>query len=549
MPNNAKFNLIIDAQMEINDINKSIKAIQNNLSSLKIPTKLKSSFTDIFDGLESEIENFQRMSQSSFTSVSDVNKILKSFDTIKDGYSSLFSYAKRLEGIDLNNLIPQNSSNNIEKLVNAYSSWKKTIQSVTNEQEELNNAQEKMSENSKLLPKYQKQLDSLNGSLGPIGRKINEVLNLREKSKSKESTKEEVEESNRSLQELIKKYNDTVKARDKVETSSQYLNALRKQYDSTKKEADSYKDSIQKIKDETPVLDSKVDTLTKSLKDQRQELPRLENDFLELFRTISGINFKDININIQNEQQLKEYLKDVEIDKVNTSLKNIDTNARDGVTSVEQLGKKVEDLDDAAVAANNVANEIANMSNQAQQFFSISNSFQIFKDIVRQSFEAVKELDAALTETATVTAYSVADMWERVPEYTALAKDLGATITGVANVMTLYYQQGLNTEESIAAGTETLKMARIANMEYADATDLMTSALRGFNMEVNETNAQRVNDVYSELAAISATDTEELGIAMSKTASIASSANMDFETTAALLAQILETTREAPETA
>lgn len=546
MPNNAKFNLIIDAQMEINDINKSIKAIQNNLSSLKIPTKLKSSFTDIFDGLESEIENFQRMSQSSFTSVSDVNKILKSFDTIKDGYSSLFSYARRLEGIDLNNLIPQNSSNNIEKLVNAYSSWKKTIQSVTNEQEELNNAQEKMSENSKILPKYQKQLDSLNGSLGPISRKINEVLNLREKSKSKESTKEEVEESNRSLQELIKKYNDTVKARDKVETSSQYLNALRKQYDSTKKEADSYKDSIQKIKDETPVLDSKVDTLTKSLEDQRQELPRLENDFLELFRTISGINFKDININIQNEQQLKEYLKDVEIDKVNTSLKNIDTNARDGVTSVEQLGKKVEDLDDAAVAANNVANEIANMSNQAQQFFSISNSFQIFKDIVRQSFEAVKELDAALTETATVTAYSVADMWERVPEYTALAKDLGATITGVANVMTLYYQQGLNTEESIAAGTETLKMARIANMEYADATDLMTSALRGFNMEVNETNAQRVNDVYSELAAISATDTEELGIAMSKTASIAASANMDFETTAALLAQILETTREAP---
>ena len=137
-------------------------------------------------------------------------------------------------------------------------------------------------------------------------------------------------------------------------------------------------------------------------------------------------------------------------------------------------------------------------------------------------------------------------MWERVPEYTALAKDLGATITGVANVMTLYYQQGLNTEESIAAGTETLKMARIANMEYADATDLMTSALRGFNMEVNEMNAQRVNDVYSELAAISATDTEELGIAMSKTASIAASANMDFETTAALLAQILETTREAP---
>ena len=546
MPNNAKFNLVIDAQMQISDINKSIKSIQDNLNSLKLPTKLKSNFTEIFDGLESEIENFQRMSQSSFTSMSDVNKFLKSFNTIKNGYSSLISSARRLEGINLDNLIPQNSNKNIERLVTRYSNWQKTIQKVMSEQEELNSAQEKTNENSKALSQYKKQLNSLNGSLGSVGRKINEVLRLREKSKDKGSTEDEIEESKNSLQELIKKYNETAKARDKVETSSQYLAALRKQSDSIQREADSYRKSIQKIENETPNLDSKIEDLTKSLEEQSQELPKLENDFLSLFRTISGIDFENIDINIQNEQQLKEYLNSVEIDRINNSLKNIDNNAKNGATSVGQLGDKVEDLNNMAVAADNVANEIADMSNQAQQFFSISNSFEIFKDIVRQSFDAVKELDAALTETATVTPFSVADMWEKVPEYTALAKDLGATITGVANVMTLYYQQGLNTEESTAAGTETLKMARIANMEYADATDLMTSALRGFNMEVNEMNAQRVNDVYSELAAISATNTEELGIAMSKTASIAASANMDFETTAALLAQILETTREAP---
>mgnify|MGYP000039047559 CR=1 FL=1 len=94
-----------------------------------------------------------------------------------------------------------------------------------------------------------------------------------------------------------------------------------------------------------------------------------------------------------------------------------------------------------------------------------------------------------------------------------------------------------------------MKMARIAGLDYASATDLMTAALRGFNMELNEVSAQRVNDVYSELAAVTASDTEEIGVAMSKTASIAASANMEFETTAAFLAQIIETTREAPETA
>lgn len=62
-------------------------------------------------------------------------------------------------------------------------------------------------------------------------------------------------------------------------------------------------------------------------------------------------------------------------------------------------------------------------------------------------------------------------------------------------------------------------------------------------------SAQRVNDVYSELAKITATDTQQLATAMTKTASIAYSANMQFENVSAFLAQILETTQEAPETA
>jgi hypothetical protein len=36
----------------------------------------------------------------------------------------------------------------------------------------------------------------------------------------------------------------------------------------------------------------------------------------------------------------------------------------------------------------------------------------------------------------------------------------------------------------------------------------MTAALRGFNMEINEMSATRINDVYSKLAAITASDTQ-----------------------------------------
>jgi len=38
-------------------------------------------------------------------------------------------------------------------------------------------------------------------------------------------------------------------------------------------------------------------------------------------------------------------------------------------------------------------------------------------------------------------------------------------------------------------GVETLKMARVANIDASEATNSMTAALRGFNMELNETSA------------------------------------------------------------
>jgi TP901 family phage tail tape measure protein len=154
-----------------------------------------------------------------------------------------------------------------------------------------------------------------------------------------------------------------------------------------------------------------------------------------------------------------------------------------------------------------------------------------------------------MTEMAVVTDLTVGDYWQELPEYTARANELGVAIKDAYKAATLYYQQGLKTNEVNALSVQTLKMAKIAGLDAAEATDRMTAALRGFNMEMNEASAQKVADVYSQLAAITASDVDEISTAMTKTASIAASAGMEFETTAAFLSQIIETTRESAETA
>ena len=195
----------------------------------------------------------------------------------------------------------------------------------------------------------------------------------------------------------------------------------------------------------------------------------------------------------------------------------------------------------------NFNREAQNIDRQIQSYFGLSQMIRKVGDIARDAFATVKELDKAMTETAVVTNFSVGDMWDMLPTYTQQANQLGSTIRDVYEAATLYYQQGLNTNQAMSLANETLKMARIAGLDAAEATNMMTAALRGFNMEINQQSAQKINDIYSELAAITASDTKEIGSAMERTASIANSANMEFATTSAFLAQMIETTREAPE--
>lgn len=184
-----------------------------------------------------------------------------------------------------------------------------------------------------------------------------------------------------------------------------------------------------------------------------------------------------------------------------------------------------------------------------KDFIGLQGAANLARRAIGDAVEAIRELDSVMTEMAMVTEADIGDYWEQMEDHTERANRLGVAIKEVYEAETLYYQQGLKAAEVTAMSGETLKMARIANLSAADATDKMTAALRGFNMELNDTSAQRVADVYSELAAITAADVNDISSAMSKTASIASSAGMEFETTAAFLSQIIETTQESAETA
>lgn len=188
---------------------------------------------------------------------------------------------------------------------------------------------------------------------------------------------------------------------------------------------------------------------------------------------------------------------------------------------------------------------IGKIEGVVQRWFSIYAAVRMVSNAIKSVISTVKELDQTITEIAIVTDMTQDDLWKQMSDYTDMATQYAASISGVYKVSQLYYQQGLQTADVMALTEETLKMARISGLDYAEATNYMTNAVRSFKMEM--TDAQRVVDVYSAIAASSATSTAELASAMSKTASSAQAVGSSFENTTAMMAVMIEATRESAE--
>ena len=317
--------------------------------------------------------------------------------------------------------------------------------------------------------------------------------------------------------------------------------------------------AIEKVKKASAgvaVATSNYTTAQNNLKQFKATLDQFKNvEFQPIKQALDALDWSKISggkVNIQTYDELIKYIDKLTqtsnkaavslIQQLNPALSQIKTSGQQAKSGFDQSFLGVKKLV-------SVQSDLERLTSRLVQFFSIDNAVRLFKRAVRSAMSTVQDLDKVMTETAVVTDFTVGDMWKQLPQYTERANELGLAVKDVYEASTLYYQQGLQTNEVMSVTNATLRMARIASLDASEATDRMTNALRGFNMEINETNANNIADVYSKLAAISASDVDEISTAMTKVASLANSANMQFENTAAFLAQIIETTRESAETA
>lgn len=227
---------------------------------------------------------------------------------------------------------------------------------------------------------------------------------------------------------------------------------------------------------------------------------------------------------------------------LNANVSNLEHTTQNASTAQQQYDA---DLAQTARTSEEAKQAFANLKNTLLSFFSVAGIIQSFRQLINKTFEDVKKLDKSFASIALVTNKTVEGMWSSYNNYADMAKGLGQQTDSVIKASALFYQQGLQEKEALELTANTMKLATLAGNDYETATKEMTSAIRGFKMEMEE--GGHVTDVYSTLAASAAASVDDIAQAMARTASIANSAGMSFENTSAFLTQMIETTQESAE--
>jgi TP901 family phage tail tape measure protein len=123
------------------------------------------------------------------------------------------------------------------------------------------------------------------------------------------------------------------------------------------------------------------------------------------------------------------------------------------------------------------------------------------------------------------------------------AKALSATTTEYTNAALIFYQQGLDDSEVEERTNTVIKMAHAANESAKDVSSYMTAIWNNYADGSKE--LEYYGDVITTLGAKTAASSSEIAEGLEKFASIGQTIGLNYEYASAVVATIIDKTRQS----
>lgn len=169
-----------------------------------------------------------------------------------------------------------------------------------------------------------------------------------------------------------------------------------------------------------------------------------------------------------------------------------------------------------------------------------------FSQKIGEATNYVVKLDSSLNAIRQVTGRSVEDMRSFAVEANKVAQSLGKSTRDYTESALELYRQGLSDAEVKARNETILKASAVTQQSASAVSEQLTAVWNGYKVGADQTEASI--DKLQAVANTTASDLSELSTGMQKVASVANTMGVSMDQMNAILATVLSTTRESPET-
>ena len=161
---------------------------------------------------------------------------------------------------------------------------------------------------------------------------------------------------------------------------------------------------------------------------------------------------------------------------------------------------------------------------------------------LKEVYDNVVKLDSAVVNLSMVTGYNRDRTKELVASYSEMAQELGAVTSEVAAAADDWLRQGYSLEDTNEFIKTSTVLSKIGLIDSAEATQYLTSAIKGYKVEIGD--AMSVADKLSAVDMAAAVSVGGLAEGMSKTANSARLAGVEMDTLLGYLAAVGEVTQQ-----
>lgn len=263
---------------------------------------------------------------------------------------------------------------------------------------------------------------------------------------------------------------------------------------------------------------------------------------------------------VKQAQILEQTLKKATTEKgtsfiqMNLELKKAGTSAEEMVATLAKAGPAFSGslntmLQTFATADRNLLSmsakikEMGRVMTQSFKFTAAQSAIQFVTSEAQEAIQWVQELDSQLNTIQIVSGKTAAEMEKVYDVVIQKSKELRVTAQDYAEASQIFYQQGLGDEEVARRSEITIQAAKAAGQSTADMADQLTAVWNTYQMQGDQ--LQRAASVGAKMGAETAVEFKDIAEAMQISASAASQMGVSYDSLAAIIATVGETTKQS----